>query len=187
MLMIEPEPPAHHRRDGVLATQEHASDVHSHHLVPRVDVGVDDRMVRLGHDPGVVVEHVEPAIGGDGVVDHRLGVGLAADVHLDQGRLATGLPDEVDGLRPGRLAELGDDDLRALGGEQLGGDPAHPAAAAGDDRHLVVQSHGRDLLDPWRSMGRGRRQSRASSARGSARGPTCGRRSRRPAARSGPR
>ena len=46
-----------------------------------------------------------------------------------------------DGLRAGRLAVLGDDDLGALGREHLGRHPAHPAAAAGDDRDLALESH----------------------------------------------
>src|SRR4029079_9663272 len=41
----------------------------------------------------------------------------------------------------GRLAELRDDDLRALVREQLGGDAAHPAARARDDRELVLKPH----------------------------------------------
>ena len=83
------------------------------------------------------------------MVDHRLGVGLAADVDLDECRLAAGLPDQVDRLRPGRVAELGNDDPRALGREEERRDAAHTAAAAGDDRHLVGESHGRDLLVSW--------------------------------------
>ena len=75
------------------------------------------------------------------MIDHPLGVGLLRDVGADEGRLAAGGPDEVHGLRPGGLAVLGDDDAGALGGEQLGGDTTHPAATAGDDRDLVVESH----------------------------------------------
>ena len=64
-------------------------------------VGVGHRVVGLGHDAGVVVEAVEPAVGRDGVVDHRLGVGFLRDVDLDEGRLAAGGADR--GRRsPGR-------------------------------------------------------------------------------------
>ena len=130
-----------HDRDGVLAAEEDAADVDGHDLVPRRDVGVDDRVVGLGHDPGVVVEDVDPAVRGDGLVDHRLGARLGRDVDLDEARLAAVLADEADRLLAGRLAELCDDDLRAFGGEHPGGHPAHPAAGAGDDADLVGQSH----------------------------------------------
>ena len=59
--------------------------------------------------------------------------------------LAAGLRDEVDGLRAGRLAVLGDDHPGTLRGEQLRGHAAHPAAAAGDDRDLVLEPHGTPL------------------------------------------
>ena len=46
------------------------------------------------------------------------------------GRLATGGADQRRGLLAGRLAELGDDDLGALGGEHQGRDATHAAAGA---------------------------------------------------------
>ena len=77
-----------HLRDRVLAAEEDAPDVDGHDLVPGRDVGVDDRVVGLGHDPGVVVEDVDAAVGRDRVVDHRLRGGLVRDVGPDVRRLA---------------------------------------------------------------------------------------------------
>ena len=93
-----------HRRDRELAAEEDAADVDGHHRIPGRDVGVDDRVVGLGHDAGVVVQAVEPAVGRDGMVDHRLRVGFAGDVGLDEGGLAAGGAHHVDGLCAGRLA-----------------------------------------------------------------------------------
>src|SRR3954471_5580852 len=130
-----------HRRDGVLAAQEHAADVDRHDLVPDVDRRVGHGMVRLRHDARVVVQDVEPAIRPNGVVDHLLRVGLVRHVRLHERRLPAGRRDLVHGLAPGRLAELRDHDLRALLGEHPGRDAAHPTTAPGDDRNLVRESH----------------------------------------------
>ena len=83
-----------HLRDRVLAAEEDAADVDRHDLVPGRDVRVDDRVVGLGHDPGVVVEDVDPTVRGDRVLDHLPGAGLGRDVDLDEAspcrrRLAT--------------------------------------------------------------------------------------------------
>ena len=82
--MIEPPPPVDHGGDRVLAAEEHAAHVDGHDRVPGRDVGVDHRVIRLGHDPGVVVEAVDAAVGRERVIDHRLGVGLVRDVGLDE-------------------------------------------------------------------------------------------------------
>ena len=130
----------------MLAAKEDAADVDGHDRVPRVDVGVDDRMVRLRHDPGVVVEDIEPAVGGHRVVDHALRVGLARHVGPDVRRLAAGLLDDAHRFVAGGFAELGDDDLGTFPGEDSGCHPAHPATAAGDDRDLAIESHDQALL-----------------------------------------
>ena len=87
------------------------------------------------------VEAVEAAVRGDGVIDHRPRVGLLRDVGADErGGAAVGR-DEVDGLPAGRLAVLGDDDLRPFGGEHPRCHAPHAPAGARDDRDLVGESH----------------------------------------------
>ena len=70
-----------HLGNGVLAGEIHASNVDGHDLIPGLDRRVDDRMVGLRHDPGVVVEDVEAAVLLDRQVHHQLRVGL--DRHVD--------------------------------------------------------------------------------------------------------
>ena len=110
--MIEPEPCVDHPRDRVLAAEEDAADVDGHDLVPGRDVGVDDRVVGLRHDPGVVVQDVDAAVDLGRVLDHPRGRCLVGHVGLDEARLAARLPDESNGLLARFLVELGDDDLR---------------------------------------------------------------------------
>jgi hypothetical protein len=91
--------------------------------------------------PALLWQAVEPAVGRDGVIDHRLRVRLFRDVGPDERGLTAGRSHELDGLGAGRLRVLGDDDLAALGGEHLGGHATHPTTATGDDRDLVLESH----------------------------------------------
>ena len=46
-----------------------------------------------------------------------------------------------------RLVEVGDDDVRALGGEPARGRGADPARAAGDDRVPAVEAHARTYTE----------------------------------------
>ena len=61
---------------------------------------------------------------------------VVVDVEGDEGGLAAAA-DGVDSL--GAVGDVGDDHPGALGGEQLGGDPAEPGRGARDQGHLAVQ------------------------------------------------
>src|SRR5436190_9437786 len=98
------------------------------------------------------------------MVDHGLGVALLGDIGLHERGLAASGANEFNGLSACRLAELGDDDLRALAGEQLRGDAAHPAAAARDDRDLALESHRSPSRRPSRSEYRPDRPDRPGRA-----------------------
>ena len=54
------------------------------------------------------------------------------------GGIAAGTADRVD--RVGTVADIGDDNRRSLGGEQLGGDPTEPAGGSGDQGGPAGQS-----------------------------------------------
>ena len=98
-------------------------------------------MIRRGHDPGVVVEDVDPAICVDRVLDHGPRVVFLRNVGLNGARLPSGVRHGLDGAVARLLAHLGDDDLRSLLREHQGGDATHAASAASDDADLVGQTH----------------------------------------------
>ena len=115
--MIEPEPCSTILGIAYLQPRIDAADVDGHDLVPGRDVGVDDRVVGRGHDPGVVVEGVDAAEGRHRVVDHPLRLVLLRHVGGDGGRLAAGRG-HLGRRRLGHLLRHVDaDDLRALRGE----------------------------------------------------------------------
>src|SRR6185369_10172640 len=68
--------------DAVLAAEIDAARVHRLHALPRVEAGLEDRVVVGGGDAGVVVEDVDAAepLGRCGV--HLLHGRLVRDIHL---------------------------------------------------------------------------------------------------------
>ena len=90
-------------------------------------------------DAGVVDQDVEPAEVRLGGLDHRAHVGGLADVDTQRPRRVADARGHV-AARPRRL-QVGDQHLRAFGDELARDAGAEARAAAGDDRHLVLQSH----------------------------------------------
>ena len=116
-----------------------------HEVALEVDVD-DDVPLLLGHrhehavaeDAGVVDEHVEAPEGVDRGADQRLAAVPVGDVVVRRDGLAAGGAD-LGGRLLGDVAEVVDDDLGALGGEQQGVLAPEPAAGAGDDRDPAVE------------------------------------------------
>src|ERR687888_1191213 len=122
-------------RDAVFAAQEDALRVHVLYSRPGLGLGVEDRRVLRGHDPGVVVEDVDAAVAvGDRAVEafDALRVG---DVHLVEEGVAA-LGGGCLALLPG---DVGDADACALGGEEERRLSADPAGRAGDDDDLALE------------------------------------------------
>src|SRR5690606_13062279 len=96
--------------------------------------GLDARVVDEDVDGTELLPHA---------VDHGLDVGPARDVALHGDRPAAAAPDVGSGFLGLRgLADVVDGDVGALLGEDLGDAAADAAAAAGDERNLVLESHG---------------------------------------------
>src|SRR5690606_8477610 len=121
--------------------QEGAVEVDGEHLLPvgKAEVGepVDDL------DAGVGNQHVDLAVARDDrgdAVDHLAFVG---DVHGHGHGLPAGVADRLRGGLGGLDLEIGDGDLAAGGGIDLGDAQADAAGRAGDDADLAVESvHG---------------------------------------------
>ena len=71
------------------------------------------------------MENVEPAVGLDRHIDHRLGVGGLGHVGARKNRLAAGRADRRHGLLATRFVDIDDHDARALLGKEFGRRPAH--------------------------------------------------------------
>jgi hypothetical protein len=117
------------------------------HRVPLVLGHVDDHAVT--QDPGVVDEDVEVTEGLDGGVDEPLCALPGRHAVAVGERLASHAVDLVDHLlcrrdvaagAVGRAAEVVDDHLGALGGEEDGVLAPDPPPGPGDDRHPSVKS-----------------------------------------------
>ena len=144
--MIDPPPRLDHGRDRVLAAEEDAADVDGHHRIPGRDIGVDDRVVGLGHDPGVVVQAVEPAV-------RRERHGRPSPSRRP--RSETSILTKVASPPAARTRSTVSAPAASLYSATTTLAPSvaniwaatrpMPAAAAGDDRHLVRESH-RDSL-----------------------------------------
>ena len=117
------------------AAQVDALRVHVEHPVPGIRLGVEHGRVVGGHDPGVVVEHVDAAVPVHGCRVHRLHALGIGDVDLLEERLAAGSRRLLAGLG----TDVGDADRRALLGEQLRRLAADPAPGAGDHDDLAVE------------------------------------------------
>ena len=100
---------------------------------------VVDRPVVGEHHAGVVVEDVQAAETFDGGRDHRARVVLVRDVGVHVGGLAAGGRDLGGGGLAGVVRDVGQHHAGALRGEELRGDHAHAARAAGDERDLALE------------------------------------------------
>ena len=145
-LMIEPLAAVarglQHRRDRVLAAEQHAQHVDVHRLLVRLDAGGDRIVVVAEHHAGVVVEHVQTAEGldRDAAPPPRSTASSVTSQRTNAG-LATGRGDRLDHLVA--VGHVGDDDLRTLGGEPLGTDPPETRRCTGDEGDLARQTtHG---------------------------------------------
>lgn len=101
-----------------------------------------------GLPAGVVVEDVDAAVGGCGILDPGLDLRGVAGIHRSEpGDLPARFTDETDGLLQGGGVQITPDDLRALGGELLRGLAAHPCPDPGDQGDLALKpTHGVLLL-----------------------------------------
>jgi len=110
--------------------------------VPGLHRRVDDGVVLLRHDAGVVVERVEAAEAAHRLAHQALAVVLARHVGAHEDGVpapgARALARQGGGLLARRLRDIGGDDARALRAEHAGGHPPHAAAGAGDDAHFVL-------------------------------------------------
>ena len=131
---------APHRRDRVLAAQEHALGVHGHDLAPLLDRGGLD----VGHDDDarVVHEHVEPAEARERRLDHLAPALLVAHVVAHEDRVAA---DRLGRLAAERLVHVGEHDARALAREHLRAAAPDARRGARHDRHLVFDASRHDL------------------------------------------
>ena len=108
---------------------EHALDVDVDHSVPVLDLAALERRVR--HQPGIVDDHVDPAVQPHRAVDQALDLLALGDVGLHDGVAAARqlLGQRLEPIDPPRAEH----ELRALRGEQPRRRLAEPAAGAGDD------------------------------------------------------
>src|SRR5262249_5725966 len=89
-----------------------------------------------------------------GALDHALDVGDAGDVGYDRDGLRTLAGTFGGDAFRARRALVGDDESRALVGEQQRGRPADAGAAAGDDADLVREPHGHSWFRTQRRIWR---------------------------------
>ncbi|MNZ96753.1 hypothetical protein D3C78_1159610 [compost metagenome] len=129
-----------HQRQLVLQALPHALDVDVH---DRVELAFVEgrKAVLLAFDAGVVHGVVEATIGGDGLLDHGLGVGFAGHVATDEGRFATGVADQLHGAFAAFGVEVGDDHLQAFGGERQCHCTTDTASGASDQGDLAGEFH----------------------------------------------
>ena len=91
----------------------------------------------------VVDEHVEPAEGVDGLLDHALDAILRRDVGLNSRDQIRALGHRLDferGLRQPLLAARAQTHAAAFGHERSGAREPEPATRAGDDRNFVGEA-----------------------------------------------
>ena len=103
-LTIEPPPESTMAGMPCLHPSQTPAQVDVHDAVPRGNAGLGGAAVVAGHDPGVVVEHVEAAEGVDREPDHRGDLVLVGHVDVHERGLAARVGDRLDRLarRSGR-------------------------------------------------------------------------------------
>ena len=106
-------------------------EVHAHDLVPVVLAEADEHAI--AEDAGVVDDDVHVAEGPDRGIDDALGGIHPGDVVRVGDRLATALADLARHGHRGLVADVVDDDIRALGSEGERVDAPEAAAGSGDD------------------------------------------------------
>ena len=138
VLMIEPALLLEHVGQRGLAAQVDRGEVDLLHPPPRVEVGVEDRVVLGRADPGVVERDVDRAVGVLGGPEERVDLVLVRHVDVDV-RRHVGPAELVRRARaPAVVGQVADDDLGALGDEPAYGRQADARAASGDDRDPVL-------------------------------------------------
>jgi hypothetical protein len=119
------------RRDGVLAAEKHALDVHRLHTPPLFETEAG-RRPELAENAGVVDKDVESAGLAPREVDRLRPIGLTRDI------LAAGQATQLR-RQGGGVGKIGEDHLRAGRGEGPRRRSPDPARGAGDQRDATFQ------------------------------------------------
>src|SRR5258708_5375193 len=88
---------------------------------------------------GVVDQNIDPSVCRQDVVAQSHDVAFLTNIAYDRGRRAARLPDLVGDWAGGVLVYRGDDDMRAVIGEQLGGRCTDATATAGDNGDAIFE------------------------------------------------
>jgi hypothetical protein len=141
--MIDPPRPKRFiARAACLMPRKTPLGQHVEGVVPLFHFDVPDRTERSAY--ASVVEHdIDPAEIGNRQRDHRGDVGLFGDIGANEAdRLAeSAFCRQRHRLHPRILVVIGDDDRCAFIKKAQRGRTAHPARAAGDNCHFVLESH----------------------------------------------
>jgi hypothetical protein len=122
----------------VLGAEEHAARVHRHHAVPVRHRALLDRHAG-DHDPRVVDQDVELAVAARRRLDGARPVGFVRHVEVHVHGVAAGRADRLLDLLALGVADVAEDDLRALLGEPPRFHGPLAASPAADQRHLAVE------------------------------------------------
>ena len=141
-----------HLRHGMPRHQISAFHVHIHHLVPDIFVRRIFPQVDSAADARAIQQHIQPAVGVDGSLHHRLRVRAAHHIACCCDSLTTGLADNRYRLRCGCLAYVRSHDARALSREPHRRSPANTRARARYQRNLAFQSHSNSLFSLLTSL-----------------------------------
>ncbi len=124
-----------------MRAQKHGVQVRGQHPAPLRERELLERRVRV--DAGVVDEHVDAPVHGDGAVHCAANRLLDGDVHRLRRCVRALGPKLVRGPRGTVGVPVEDDDPGSLAREPAGDRQPDPARCAGDDRDLAVErSHG---------------------------------------------
>jgi hypothetical protein len=118
--------------------------------MPDIETGVQQRLIAaqvvLGQFGADVVQPVDRAELGDGLVDETLHRRLVGEVELDRDGSSARPHDVINGGLGTADVDVTDDDRGTFLGEPLGGARADAGGSAGDDEGLAVQSVHREIL-----------------------------------------
>src|SRR5215207_8077318 len=126
-----------HVSDLVTQAYEDALRIDGHLRVEILLGGIHHADIHLA--PGVVDCTIQTSVGFDGRVHQRGDIRLTRNVSPHERPLATGLPDQIDGLLPRLLAPSRDHDLGARAPELDGSCATDSARRPSNDRHLAVE------------------------------------------------